>query len=107
MIELTESANKELKAFFEANPDSTHKIRVYKSMGCSGPLLNIALDNPTEEDFIKDFGDFSIMIDKSLLEEVKSVKVDLAYLGFIVKPEQPLAVPEGFVGGCQSCAGCH
>ena len=107
MLEVSDSACKELKAFFAQNPSSAPKIRIYSAMGCGGPMLNIALDEPTDKDFIKDLGDFSFCIDKSLLDQVKSVKVDLSYMGFIVTPEVPLPVPEGFVGGCQGCTSCH
>lgn len=46
MLELTESAQKELAAFFEGKEKST--IRVYLAPGgCSGPHLALALDAAT------------------------------------------------------------
>lgn len=107
MLELSESARKELNAFFEANPTTEQQIRIYQAMGCGGPRLNIALDSPTDSDVVEKVDTLSFCIDKKLLDEVKSVKIDLSYMGFIVEPEVPLAVPEGMVGGCASCAGCH
>ncbi|MBQ7585508.1 MAG: IscA/HesB family protein [Desulfovibrionaceae bacterium] len=109
MIDLSESARKELTDFFASNPSTERKIRIYTANGCGGPRLNMALDNPTENDAVEDLGDFAFCIDKSLLEEVKSVKIDLSYMGFILEPEIPLPIPEGAAGGscCPGCAGCH
>ena len=107
MFQISDTARTELKNFFTSNPSTDRKIRIFSTMACSGPCLNIALDEPTDKDVVEDFGDFTFFIDKTLLDQVKSVKIDLSYMGFIVDPEVPLPVPEGFTGGCNSCAGCH
>lgn len=106
MIELSESAHKELVAFFASNPDKDANVRIFTAMGCGGPRLNMALDAPTDDDVVEDKGEFKFCIEKSLLDQVKSVKVDLSYMGFMLDPEVPLPAPEG--GGCGSCCGgCH
>ena len=108
MIEVSDSARKELCAFFESNPTTDRKIRIFSAVTCHGPFLNIALDKPTDNDVVDDLGDFSFCIDKALLAEVKSVKIDLSYAGFLVEPEVPLTAPEGTGSGCcPGCAGCH
>ena len=107
MIELTENAEKELKTFFLNNPTSAPKVRIFSAMGCSGPMLRIALDEPNAEDATEDLNEITFCINKSLIDIVKSVKIDLTYMGFVVEPEVPLPVPEGFTGGCTSCSGCH
>ena len=107
MLELSDTARKELDEFFAAKPEEAKNIRIYSAMGCGGPRLNMALDNPNDNDVIEKNGDYSFCIEKSLLEQVKSVKVDLSYMGFVVEPEVPLPVPEGAAGGCAGCSGCH
>ena len=105
MLELTESAQKELAAFFEGKEKST--IRVYLAPGgCSGPHLALALDAATDEDVIEDQGVFSFCINKDLVGEVQGVKIDLTYMGFAVEPVVPFA-SDGNGGGCSSCSsGC-
>ena len=105
MLELTESAQKELAAFFEGKEKSS--IRVYLAPGgCSGPHLALALDAATEEDMSEDQGGFTFCINSALLTEVQGVKIDLTYMGFAVEPVVPFA-SEGNGGGCSSCSsGC-
>ncbi|MBQ7607429.1 MAG: IscA/HesB family protein [Desulfovibrionaceae bacterium] len=106
MLELSDSARKELDAFFISKPEEQKSIRIYSVNACHGPMLQIALDNAAENDVVEKNGDYSFCIDKDLLAQVKSVKIDLTYMGFVVDPEQPLPVTEG--GGCGSCCGgCH
>ena len=109
MLELSTSAKKELDAFFAGKPADERSIRIFTAMGCGGPRLNMALDAANENDATEAHGDYTFCMEKSLLEQVKSVKVDLSYMGFIVEPEVPLPMPEGMEGGscCTGCAGCH
>lgn len=105
MLELTENARKELDSFFSSKPEEERSIRIYSAYSCSGPRLFIALDKANENDAVEKNGDYSFCIDKELLAQVKSVTIDLNYLGFDVQPEVALPMPEG--GGCASCSGCH
>ena len=101
MLELTESAQKELAAFFEGKEKST--IRVYLAPGgCSGPHLALALDAATDEDMSEDQGGFTFCINNELLAQVEGVKIDLSYAGFTVEPTVPLPQTGG---GCSSCGG--
>ena len=104
MLELTESAQKELAAFFEGKEKST--IRVYLAPGgCSGPHLALALDAATDEDMSEDQGGFTFCINKELLAQVEGVKIDLSYSGFTVEPTVPLPQTGGGCGGCSG--GCR
>ena len=99
MITLSENARKELEAYFADKERQT--IRVYLAPGgCSGPRLVLALDEPGDEDarFEQD----------GLLQQVKSVSIDLSYLGFTVTPEVPLPSSGGSsCGGCCGSCGSH
>ena len=105
MFELTDTARKELDAFFAEKPEEKKNIRVYQAMSCSGLSLNMALDDPSDNDVTEQNGSYTFCIDKALLAQVKSCKIDLTFMGFTVEPEIPLPMPEG--GGCATCGGCH
>ena len=102
MLELTESARKELEAFFADKQKET--IRIFASSSCCGPRLGMALDEERDTDIVIEKDGFTFCMDKELLDQVKSVKIDLTYMGFAIKPEVPLPVGES---GCSSCgSGC-
>lgn len=100
MIVLSENARKELEAYFADKERQT--IRVYLAPGgCSGPRLVLALDEPGDEDARFEQDGFAFCINKELLQQVKSVSIDLSYLGFTVTSEVPLPSAGG-----SSCGGC-
>ncbi|WP_165070847.1 IscA/HesB family protein [Desulfovibrio sp. ZJ200] len=100
MLELTESARKELEAFFADKEKGT--IRIYLTPGgCGGPQLALALDAATDQDQAEEQGGFTFCINKELLAKVQGVKIDLTYMGFVVEPAAPL--PQS--GGCGGCCG--
>ena len=84
-------------------------IRVYLAPGgCSGPRLVLALDEPGDEDARFEQDGFAFCINKELLQQVKSVSIDLSYLGFTVTPEVPLPSAGGSsCGGCCGSCGSH
>lgn len=103
MFELGESAQKELEAYFEGKEKSP--IRVFVAPGgCSGPRLALAIDEPGPDDVTEEAGGFSFCINKALLEQIKSAKIDLSPMGFVVEPENPLP-DTGNTGGCGGCCG--
>lgn len=102
MVEVTESARKELEAYFVDKEKGA--VRVYLAPGgCSGPRLALALDGPNDDDAVFDESGFTFCINKELLEKVEAVKLDLNHMGFSVEPRLPLPQAEG--GGCGGCAG--
>ena len=100
MLELTESARKELEAFFADKEKET--IRIYASSSCCGPRLGMALDESHDTDEVLEKDGFTFCMDKELLDQVKSVKIDLTYMGFAIEPQVPLPNTGG-EGGCSSC----
>ena len=94
MIELTENAAKELKAYFTDKEVSP--IRVFLAPGGgSGPRLSLALDD-TDETFQID--DFSFIIEKDLLSQAAPIKIDVTYMGFVVQSDMQL----GMGGSCST-----
>lgn len=105
MIEITESAKKELDAYFDGKEKSP--IRIYLAPGgCSGPRLALALDEPTSDDVEEDADGYKFCINKELQEQIKGARIDLTPLGFEVTPDEPLPQQPGgsACGGC--CGGC-
>ena len=106
MLELTESAQKELAAYFDGKDKSD--IRIYLAAGgCSGPRLALALDAATDEDQSEEQGGFTFCINKDLLAQVEGVKIDLTPMGFMVEPNVPLPQSEGGCSGCGGGCGTH
>lgn len=101
MLELSESARKELESYFEGKDKST--IRIYLAPGgCSGSRLALALDDATDDDESREVDGFTFCINKNLLEQIEGAKIDLSQMGFVVEPSVPL--PESSAGG--GCGGC-
>ncbi|MBQ9406612.1 MAG: IscA/HesB family protein [Desulfovibrio sp.] len=109
MITLTSDAEKELAAYFEANPDMEKSVRLYLMPGgCSGAVVGMALDKANELDDTEEVSGIAFCTAKAFHEEVGDFTVDCTYAGFKVTTERPL--PD-LGGGCSSCgggcAGCH
>ncbi|WP_300717456.1 IscA/HesB family protein [uncultured Desulfovibrio sp.] len=104
MITLSEAVRKELEAYFSGKERQT--IRVFLAPGgCSGPRLALALDEPGDGDTKIEQDGFAFCINTELLRQVKSLSIDLSYMGFTVTPEVPLpSSGESSCGGC--CGSC-
>lgn len=71
MIKLSDSAKKELDAYFEGKDKGT--IRVFLAPGgCSGPRLALALDDAGDEDEKEEVAGYTFCINKDLLSQIKS-----------------------------------
>lgn len=102
MLTLSATAREELDAFF-ADKDKS-PIRVYLAPGgCSGPRLNLALDNPGEEDAVIEDNGYTFCIHNTLYKDAKNITIDFSDMGFSIKSELQL---DG--GGCSpsACSGC-
>lgn len=105
MLELTDSARKELETYFADKKKAP--IRIYAAGGCCGPRLALALDEPGDDDRTEESNGFTFCIKKDLLGQIQGVKVDLTYMGFAVEPLVPLeGTCGGACGGCAGAAGC-
>jgi Fe-S cluster assembly iron-binding protein IscA len=103
MFELSESARKELEAYFAGRERGT--IRVYLAPGgCCGPRLALGLDAAQDDDRTFSEGGFDFCINGGLLSTVGGIAVDLAYTGLTVTPSIPLS--DGAAPACGGCSGC-
>lgn len=105
MIDVKESAKKELDAYFEGKEKGV--IRIYLMPGgCSGPRLGLALDEPVADDVVEEAADYKFCINKKLGDEVGNIEIEVGPMGFEVQPEHPLPQPEGGSGCGGCCGGC-
>lgn len=103
MITISDAAQKELDAFFDANQDAPKSVRVFLAPGgCCGPALNMALDPATEMDVQEEINGVVYCMAKALAEQTGSISVDISYMGFTITPENPLPS----TGGCSCSGGC-
>ena len=101
MIKLTETAKKELEAFFADKEKST--IRVFLAPGgWRGPKLSLALDESKSDDTTMEVDGFDFCIETSLLDQIGGATIDITYLGFNVEPDNPLNSSGS--SGCSSCS---
>ena len=99
MIEVSDSACKELDAYFDGKEKMPIRVCLTPG-GCSGPRLGLALDSPSVSDEIFHERDYVFCINKELLNVLKGVKLDFSDQGFSIESV------EGFGGG-SGCAGCQ
>lgn len=104
MITISDAAQKELDAFFDANQDAPKSVRIYLAPGgCCGPALNMALDPATDTDAQEDINGVVYCMAKELFEVTGAISVDISYMGFTITPENPLP---SMGGGCSCSGGC-
>lgn len=115
MLEITDSAVKNVKDYLSQNNVSS-AIRVsLMSGGCSGPSLSLSLDEAKDSDLCVEQDGVNFVIDKGLSETCGAVKVDFVESsggcgcsggGFTISCEKTL--PGARSGGCGgSCSsGC-
>lgn len=103
MLTLSDAAREELDAFFEDREKTP--IRVYLAPGgCAGPRLNLALDNPGEDDTVFEEKGHTFCMNSDLYVAAKNVSIGFSDLGFSVQSE----LQTGSAGGCSPscCSGC-
>jgi iron-sulfur cluster assembly accessory protein len=105
MIEITETAAKEVKQIFKEEHSEGYGIRIYAAgMSCSGVYYGLSLEREKKEnDKVFDSNDLSIYVDSEIEEETDGFIID--YIdneygkGFII--ENPNASACG--PSCSSC----
>ena len=96
MINVTEKAQKQVKAYFEGKV--VQPIRIFVNHGCGGAQLAMALDEKKETDRSFTYGGGDYIMETRLLEEARLVEVDFVGTGFTFKSSLELG------GGiCSSC----
>lgn len=100
MINVTESAQKELTTYFEGK--DVQPIRVHLADGgCSGMRLSLALDELRDGDKSAEQGAFTFLVNEELSAATGEITVDMTDYGFSVSSENEV----GGGGGCGSCGG--
>lgn len=106
-VSINDQAYEEFKSFLDENKVDSFNIRInLAGTGCSGPVFNISVSEPTDQDITQVVNDITFIVDKELVNE---------FAGFyIISSEEnggrglslkPIVAPEG---GCASCGGgCH
>lgn len=95
MISVTESAQKEIKAYFadkELKP-----IRIFLNNGCGGPQLAMALDEKRISDSVYEIDGVEYLMDTRLLEDAKPVEIGFSGMVFQLNSSLQLS------SGCSSC----
>lgn len=106
-VTISQEAYDEFKAFLEENKITDSNIRInFAGFACSGPIFNISVSKPNDDDEVEPINDISFIYEKSLIDQ---------FGGFIILSSnenegrglslKPVIEPEGGCGG--SCSGCH
>nr|WP_321255129.1 IscA/HesB family protein [uncultured Pseudodesulfovibrio sp.] len=99
MINVTESAQKELTTYFADR--EVQPIRVHLADGgCSGMRLSLALDEVRDGDKSVEHGGFTFLINEELSQASGTVSIDMTDYGFAIDSENQIGG-----GGCGSCGG--
>lgn len=76
-VELTSKAIEKIKAFHAAETDASKAFRIYvQGGGCSGFEYGFSLDNPTDQDHVKDAEGIKVVIDPFSAPYIENAVVD-------------------------------
>ncbi|HUN55694.1 MAG TPA: IscA/HesB family protein [Smithella sp.] len=104
MFTVTEKALEVIKDFVkEKKADSA--VRITLAMGCSGPALGMALDDPRNDDEVFDEKGTKFVIEKDIYNQAKPIHVDFVDTphGSGFKLTSALSAASD---GCGSCCNC-
>src|SRR5271157_3552004 len=106
MFTVTEKALEIIKDFIkEKKADSA--VRITLSMGCSGPALGMALDDPGNNDEVFEEKGTKFVIEKDIYNQAKPINVDFIDTphgsGFKLTSSLSQAAGNGSCGSCCSC----
>lgn len=103
MLDISDLATEKLLAYLKENKISSSLRIALMQGGCSGPSLGLALDEKKVTDEVHVSQGLTLLVDKSLLEQCGTIKVDYVDAGprsgFSVSSTTPLP---GAGGGCSS-----
>lgn len=96
MITVTETAQEQVKAYFEGR--EVQPVRIFLNQGgCGGPSLAMALDQINDNDAVFTHEGIDYIMEKSLMKEAAPVDVDYSGMGFRLNSSLKLG------GRCSSC----
>lgn len=103
MFTVTQSAQEQIKAYFEDN--DVKPIRVFLSNGCGGSQLALALDEKRPSDAAYPFANFEFIIEQTLLDQAQPMQIDFGEKGFIINSSLQLSCGCSGCGTTQNCCG--
>ena len=105
MFTVTDTGLEVIKDFIKAKKADS-AVRITLSMGCSGPALSMALDDPRNEDEVFEEKGTKFVIDKDIYNQAKPINVDFVDTphGSGFKLTSSLVPAAG--GSCGSCCSC-
>jgi iron-sulfur cluster assembly accessory protein len=108
MVEVSEEAIKKIKQFLEEQ-EGLQSIRILMTEGgWRGPYLVMELDEPKENDHVFTEGGVTFLVEKTLLDKAKTVKIDYVHSamgsGYTLKSDLLKDIVEGCETNiCQTC----
>ena len=97
MIEVTDSAKEQIDGYFQGKEPTPVRIFL-NSGGWGGPSLAMALDEPKDTDDTFEVKGLTFVVDKTFMENAKTVKIDFTGMGFNLDSNIDLGE-----SGCSSC----
>ena len=106
MFTVTQKALEVIKDFIKENKADS-AVRITLSMGCSGPALGMALDEPGNNDEVFEEKGTKFIIEKDIYNQAKPINVDFIDTphGSGFKLTSSLSQDAGN-GSCGSCCSC-
>ena len=95
MIQVSEAARKEVKAYFQGK--EIKPVRIFLNQGCGGPQLAMAIDLKQDNDMAFEYDGVEYVMETDLLKEASPVTVDFNGMGFSIGSSLKLS------SGCSSC----
>lgn len=103
VINISDVAYDEFKAFLDSNDVKDYKIRInLAGFGCSGPAFNITLGGDEEGDIVEQVKDITFLIKPELIDDFKGFTITGTAENGRGLSLEPL---ENAGGGCGSCGG--
>ena len=97
MFEVSAAAQKQVADYFRGK--DIVPIRVFLNQGgWAGPSLALALDESKKTDVSYEIDGFTYVVEKTLIEEAKPIKIDFTGMGFKITSSLRL--------GGEGCSGC-
>lgn len=95
MINVTETAQEQIKAYFEDK--ELKPIRIFLNNGCGGAQLAMAIDDKKSSDSVYEINGVEYLMDTELLQDAKPVEIGFSGMGFQLTSSLNLS------SGCSSC----
>ena len=110
MIQVTEAASQNIKAFMrERQLESALRV-VLQAGGCGGPGLRLVLDEAKDGDQRHEVDGLTYLIEEDLAGQSGAVTIDFVdngyQQGFVVSSANPLGESGGCGGSCGSSCSC-